>query len=80
MPNIKPVSDFCSNPEFLREVTEGHPLFLTEDGQGRYAILDIQDYDKMREDADRMTSRWPALYTDELFDPPDSSDWVFVDL
>lgn len=46
MPNIKPISDLRNYSEVLRDVTEGAPVFLTKNGRGRYAILDMQDYEK----------------------------------
>jgi len=46
MPNIKPVSDLRNYGEVLRDVSEGSPVFLTKNGRGRYAILDMQDYEK----------------------------------
>lgn len=46
MPNIKPISDLCNYSEVLRDVDVGAPVFLTKNGRGRYAILDIQDFEK----------------------------------
>ena len=46
MPNIKPRSDLRNYSEVLREVSAGSPVFLTKNGRGRYAILDISDYEK----------------------------------
>lgn len=46
MPNIKPISDLRNYAEVLREVSVGGPVFLTKNGRGRYAIVDIQDYEK----------------------------------
>ena len=46
MPNIKPISDLRNYSEVLREVEEGTPVFLTKNGRGRYAIIDIRDYEK----------------------------------
>lgn len=47
MPNIRPISDLRDHEEVLSEVTVGSPVFLTENGRGRYVILDIHDYEKM---------------------------------
>ena len=44
MPNIKPVSDLRNYGEVLRDVAVGRPVFLTRNGHGRYAILDIEEY------------------------------------
>ena len=46
MPNIKPVSDLRNYSEVLQDVAEGSPVFLTKTGRGKYAILDMQDYEK----------------------------------
>ena len=46
MPNIKPISDLRNYSEVLRNVAVGAPVFLTKNGRGRYAIVDIQDYEK----------------------------------
>ena len=46
MPNIKPVSDLRNYNEVLRDVTVDEPVFLTKNGRGRYAILDIKEYEK----------------------------------
>ena len=44
MPNIKPVSDLRNYGEVLRDVAVGQPVFLTRNGHGRYAVLDIEEY------------------------------------
>ena len=44
MPNIKPVSDLRNYGEVLRDVAVGHPVVLTRNGHGRYAILDMEEY------------------------------------
>ena len=46
MPNIKPISDLRNYTEVLRDVAVGAPVFLTKNGRGRYAIVDIHDYEK----------------------------------
>ncbi|MDO4921392.1 MAG: type II toxin-antitoxin system prevent-host-death family antitoxin [Phascolarctobacterium sp.] len=48
MPNIKPISDLRNYNEVLRDVTIGSPVFLTKNGRGRYAIVDIIDYEKAK--------------------------------
>lgn len=48
MPNIKPISDLRNYSDVLRDVTVGSPVFLTKNGRGKYAIIDIQDYEKSR--------------------------------
>ncbi len=46
MPNIKPISDLRNYTEVLHDVAVGAPVFLTKNGRGRYAIIDIQDYEQ----------------------------------
>lgn len=46
MPNIKPISDLRNYSEVLQDVAVGAPVFLTKNGRGKYAIVDIQDYEK----------------------------------
>jgi len=48
MPNIKPVSDLRNYTEVLQDVSVGAPVFLTKNGRGKYAILDIHDYDRIQ--------------------------------
>ena len=47
MPNIKPVSDLRNYNEVLSDIAVGKPVFLTKNGRGRYAIVDIKEYEKM---------------------------------
>lgn len=47
MPNIKPVSDLRNYNEVLSDIAVGEPVFLTKNGRGRYAILDIKEYEKL---------------------------------
>ena len=46
MPAIKPVSDLRNYNEVLSDVHEGSPVFLTKNGDGCYAVLDMKDYDR----------------------------------
>lgn len=48
MPNIKPVSDLRNYNEVLRDIAVGEPVFLTKNGRGRYAIVDITEYERMK--------------------------------
>lgn len=48
MPNIKPVSDLRNYNEVLKDIAVGEPVFLTKNGRGRYAIVDIEEYEKTR--------------------------------
>ena len=44
MPCIMPVSDLRNYGEVLRNVAVGQPVFLTKNGHGRYAVLDMEEY------------------------------------
>lgn len=44
MPTIRPVSELRNYGDILREVAVGRPVFLTRNGHGRYAVLDMEDY------------------------------------
>lgn len=48
MPNIKPVSDLRNYTEVLRDISVGEPVFLTKNGRGRYAIVDIEEYERTK--------------------------------
>ena len=46
IPNIKPVSDLRNYNEVLRDIAVGKPVFLTKNGRCRYAIMDMEDYER----------------------------------
>ena len=46
MPNIKPVSDLRNYNEVLRDIAVGEPVFLTKNGRGKYAIIDMEEYEQ----------------------------------
>lgn len=48
MPNIKPISDLRNYGEVLGDVSFGSPVFLTKNGRGKYAIVDIEEYEKTK--------------------------------
>lgn len=48
MPNIKPVSDLRNYNEVLRDIAVGEPVFLTKNGRGKYAIVDMAEYEKTK--------------------------------
>ena len=48
MPNIKPVSDLRNYNEVLRDIAVGEPVFLTKNGRGRYAIVDMEEFEKTK--------------------------------
>ncbi len=47
MPNIKPVSDLRNYNTVLNEVTYGHPVYLTKNGRGDYAIVTMEELDEL---------------------------------
>lgn len=47
MPNIKPVSDLRNYTEVLKEVTNNNPVYLTRNGRGEFAIVKIDELDKL---------------------------------
>lgn len=48
MPNIRPVSDLRNYAEVLKEISFDEPVFLTKNGRGCYAIVDIEEYEQTR--------------------------------
>ena len=43
MPNIKPISELRNYSSLLETVTPGDPIYLTRNGHGAYALIDIAD-------------------------------------
>lgn len=48
MPKIKPVSDLRNYNEVLKDISFGNPVFLTKNGRGKFAIVDIEEYEKTK--------------------------------
>lgn len=48
MTNSRPVSDLQDYEDILGEIGEDRPMFLTEDGEVKYAILSMEEYDKLQ--------------------------------
>ena len=51
MPNIVPISDLRNYSSVLDSVAVGSPVFLTKNGRGCYAIVDIseqEEYEKAK--------------------------------
>lgn len=46
MPNIRPVSDLRNYTDVLKDISVDSPVFLTKNGRGRYAIIDMDEYEK----------------------------------
>ena len=47
MPKIMPLSDLRNYNTVLESVTEERPVFLTKNGRGRYAVVDISAYERL---------------------------------
>lgn len=47
MPNIKPISELRNYTEVLKEVTYGERVYLTRNGHGEFAILDMKELDDL---------------------------------
>ena len=47
MPTIMPLSDLRNYNTVLENVTENRPVFLTKNGRGRYAVVDISAYERL---------------------------------
>lgn len=50
MSNILPVSDLRNYNEVLKNCQKGDPVFLTKNGRGRFVVMDIEDYEREREE------------------------------
>jgi len=48
MPKIMKLSALRNYSEVLDEVKRGDPVYLTKNGEGRYAILDIEEYESLK--------------------------------
>ncbi len=48
MPNIKPVSDLRNYNDVLKDISVGEPVFLTKNGRGKYAIIDMEEYERTK--------------------------------
>lgn len=46
MPNIMPVSELRNYSAILEDVAPGEPVFLTRNGHGAYALIDIADQEE----------------------------------
>lgn len=46
MPNIFLVSDLKNYNEVPKNCQVGKPVFLTQNGRGKFVIMDIEDYER----------------------------------
>jgi len=56
MPAIKPISELKNYNMVLREVTADTPVFLTKNGHGRFAIVDIRAYERLHTELELMSA------------------------
>ena len=47
MPNIKPISDLRSYTAVINEVGYGNRVYLTRNGHGQCAIIDMEELDEL---------------------------------
>lgn len=48
MPNIKPISDLRNYTDVLKEVRTNQPVYLTRNGRGAYAIIEMDELDRLK--------------------------------
>ena len=48
MSNIRPVSDLRNYNDVLNTCRENAPVYLTKKGRGKYVLMDIEDYEKIK--------------------------------
>ncbi len=53
MPNIRPISDLRNYASVLETVEVGKPLYLTKNGRGCYAIMNIDEQEELKEKAEK---------------------------
>ena len=46
MPNIKPITELRNYSALLESVAPGDPIYLTRNGHGAYALVDIADQEE----------------------------------
>ena len=46
MLHIKPISDLRNYDEVLKDCIVDSPVYLTENGRGRYVLVDIAEYER----------------------------------
>jgi prevent-host-death family protein len=72
MPKIMKLSALRDYSNVLEVVQPGDPVFLTKNGEGRYAILDIDEYESLKH------GLWQRLFTelDESVKVADRFGWI----
>lgn len=44
--NIKPISDLKDYDSVLKDISVGDPVYLTQNGRGRFVIVDLEEYER----------------------------------
>ncbi len=76
MPNIKPISALKNYQDLVEEVREDAPVYLTKNGTGKCALVDIgyvDEHDRLRAELDLLS---------ELYKGKESGDtqgWVSIE-
>ena len=75
MPRIMKLSALRSYSDVLDEVKHGDPVFLTKNGEGRYAIIDIEEYESLK------NGLWQRLFAelDESVSVAERFGWIDED-
>ena len=48
MPSIKPITDLQNYNDVLRDISVGEPVYLTENGKGRYVLIEMREYERLQ--------------------------------
>ena len=71
--SIKPVSALRDYNKLLKDVSKDNPVFLTKNGYGKYAIVDIESYTrfvngmKLLKDLEEASEEKELYTVDEVF-------------
>ena len=57
MPNIRPISDLRNYSALIDEVSYGNRVYLTRNGHGQCALIDIEELDEL----DQYKFRYQAM-------------------
>ena len=58
MPAIKKISALRNYAEVLKNVAPGNPVFLTKNGEGRFVIVDSDEYESLKQ------ALWQRLFAE----------------
>ena len=72
MPKIMKMSALRNYSDVLEGVAPGDPVFLTKNGEGKYAIIDLVEYESLR------SGLWQRLFAelDESMKVAERFGWV----